>query len=245
MFFALLQNIHILETLRSTTDDMMMTTRKCGIENRVKKKMKTANAIFEIGVKVLNYIAKGVRFITVPPIVVTAELVLLLFFADIFPQMLDFWLALICLAVVPSLAYPLQKLVPAWRQKGQRMQRRLAFILSPVGYTASVICNILRGAIPNLLYISAVYLASVVMLTVVNQFTPWHASGHGCVLCGSVFLPCLFMGWIALIPGAVFFAIAFWASVYLKRHTVREFLLGACCSAFYAIVCYFLIHPTF
>ena len=194
---------------------------------------------------VLKPIAKAIRFITVPPIVVTAELLLLLLFEDVFPQMLDFWLALVCLAVVPSLAYPLQKAVPAWRKKGQKMQRKLAFILSPIGYTAAVICSILRGAVPNLLYISTVYLASVVMLTVINQFTPWHASGHGCALFGSVFLPCLFLGWHAFIPGAIFFAAAFWASVYLKRHTVREFLLGACCSAFYALVCYFLIHPTF
>ena len=193
----------------------------------------------------MKSIAKIVRFITVPPIVVTAELLLLLFFEDVFPQILDFWLALVCLAVVPCLAYPLQRIVHAWRAKGQRMQRKLAFILSPLGYTASVVCSILRDAIPNLLYISVVYLVAVVLLTAVNKLTPWHASGHGCVLCGSVFLPCLFMGWIALIPGAFFFAIAFWASVYLKRHTVREFLLGACCSALSALVCYFFIHPTF
>ena len=194
---------------------------------------------------VLKSIAKVIRFITVPPIVVTAELLLLLIFEDVFPQFADFWLALICLAVVPSLAYPLQKIVPAWRKKGQKMQRKLAFILSPVGYVAAVVCSIVRDAIPNLLYISVVYLVSVVLLTAVNKLTPWHASGHGCVLCGSVFLPCLFMGWIAFIPGAIFFAAAFWASVYLKRHTVREFLLGACCSALSALICYFFIHPTF
>ena len=194
---------------------------------------------------VLNFVAKVIRFVTVPPIVVAAELLLLLFFADIFPQTLDFWLALLCLAVVPCLAYPLQQLVPAWRKKRQKMQRKLAFILSPLGYTAAVICSILRDALPNLLYISVVYLLSVAILTAVNKLTPWHASGHGCSLCGSVFLPCLFLGWVAFIPGAIFFAAAFWASVYLKRHTVREFLLGACCSALSAFVCYFFIHPTF
>ena len=193
----------------------------------------------------LKSVAKLIRFMTVPPIVVTAELLLLLFFEDVFPQTLDFWLAFVCLAVVPCLAYPLQQLVPAWRTQGQRMQRKLAFILSPVGYAAAVVCSVLRDAIPNLLYISVVYLVSVFVLTAVNKLTPFHASGHGCVLCGSVFLPCLFMGGIALIPGAIFFAAAFWASVYLKRHTVREFLLGACCSALSALVCYFFIHPTF
>ena len=99
--------------------------------------------------------------------------------------------------------------------------------------------------LPNLLYISVTYLLSVFLLTAVNKLTPLHASGHGCSLCGSVFLPCLFLGGVAFIPGAIFFAAALWASVYLKRHTVREFLLGACCSALSALICYFFIHPTF
>ena len=193
----------------------------------------------------LQKFAKCIRFLTVPPIVVSAELLLLFFFEDVFPAAADFWLALLCLAIIPTLAYPLQKLVPAWRAGGQRMQRRLAFILSPVGYIGAVICSILRGAIPNLLYISVVYLVSVVLLLLINKLTPFHASGHGCSLCGSVFLPCLFLGWYAFIPGAIFFGLSFWASVYLKRHTVREFLLGAACSALSALVCYFFIHPAF
>ena len=193
----------------------------------------------------LQRIAKTIRFITVPPVVVTAELLLLYFFEDVFPEMLDFWLALICLAIVPVLAYPLQRIVPAFRKGGQKMQRKLAFILSPLGYIAAVVCSVVRDAIPNLLYISVVYLVSVVFLLLFNKLSPWRASGHGCSLCGSVFLPCLFMGWQAFIPGAFFFGAAFWASIYLKRHTVREFLLGACCSALSAFICYFFIHPTF
>ena len=47
----------------------------------------------------LQKFAKFIRFLTVPPIVVSAELFLLLFFEDVFPQVLDFWLALICLAI--------------------------------------------------------------------------------------------------------------------------------------------------
>ncbi len=193
----------------------------------------------------LQKFAKLIRFITVPPIIVTAELLLLFFFEDVFPATLDFWLTLICLAVIPTLAYPLQKIVPAFRAGGQKMQRKLAFILSPIGYIAAVICSILRDAIPNLLYITVVYLVSVVLLLLINKLTPFHASGHGCSLCGSVFLPCLFLGWLAFIPGTILFGLSFWASVYLKRHTAREFLLGAACSALSALICFFFIHPAF
>ena len=189
--------------------------------------------------------AKTIRFITVPPIIVTVELILLFFLEDVFPTVLDFWLTLFFLAVLPALAYPLQKLIPAFRAGGQRAQRKLAFILSPIGYVGALVTAILRDAIPNLLYIAVVYLLSVILLLVINKLTPLHASGHGCSVCGSIILPCLFLGWYAFIPGVILFGLSFWASVYLKRHTVREFLLGAACSALSALLCFFFIHPTF
>ena len=188
--------------------------------------------------------AKLIRFITVPPIVVSVEL-LLLTLEDVFPSVADFWLTLFCLAILPVLAYPLQKIVPVFRAGGQRMQRRLAFILSPMGYAAAVIISIVRNAIPNLLYISVVYLLSVILLLLFNKCTPFRASGHGCSLAGSIILPCLFLGFPAVIPGVVLFCLGFWASVYLKRHTVSEFLFGGCCAALSALLCYFLIHPAF
>ena len=193
----------------------------------------------------LQKTAKFIRFLTVPPIVVTVELLLLLFMENIFPEMLDFWLTLFCLGILPVLAYPLQRIVPVFREGGQRMQRRLAFILSPLGYVAAVIISIVRNAIPNLLYISTVYLLSVILLLLLNKLTPFHASGHGCSLAGSIILPCLFIGWYAILPGVILFGLSFWASVYLKRHTVREFLLGAACATISALVCYFFIHPSF
>ena len=189
--------------------------------------------------------AKLIRFITVPPLVVSAELLLLLCFEDVFPHLADFWLALFFLAILPALAYPLQKLIPQLRGGGQKAQRRLAFILSPVGYIGALVCAVLRDAVPNLLYIAAVYLLSVILLLLFNRFTPLHASGHGCSVSGSIILPCLFLGGYALIPGVLLFGLSFWASVYLKRHTVREFLLGAAIAALSALICYFPISPAF
>ena len=193
----------------------------------------------------LHGIAKTIRFVTVPPIVVAAELTVLLLFEDVFPQTLDFWLALLCLGILPVFAYPLQRFVPAFRQGGQKMQRKLAFVLSPIGYIGAVICSILRGAVPNLLYISIVYLLSVILLILINALTSFHASGHGCSIGGSIILPCLFLGGYAILPGGLLFGLVFWASVYLKRHTPSEFLLGALCALVSAVSCYFLLHPVF
>ena len=190
-------------------------------------------------------IAKLVRFVTVPPLVVTAVMTILYFCEDVFPTALDYALTVLFLGFLPVLAYPLQKLVPAWRRGGRAVQRRLAFVITPLGYAGAVITAVLRRAIPNLLYISVVYLLSVVLLLLFNKLTPLRASGHACGLAGTVILPCLFIGWQAILPGVLLFGLAFWASVRLGRHTAREFLLGASIAALSAFVCFFFIHPSF
>ena len=190
-------------------------------------------------------IAKAIRVITVPPVMVAALLVVLCFSRTVFPTVGDFWLALLFLAVVPVLAYPFQQLIPALKRGGRRTQRNLAFVFSFAGYTGAVLCSILRGAVPNLLYIAAVYLCSVVILTLFNLLTPWHASGHGCSLMGPILLICLFVGFYAIPVGALLYGASLWASVYMKRHTVREFLLGSLSAVLSAFICYFIVHPVF
>jgi hypothetical protein len=78
----------------------------------------------------LYKMAKLIRALTVPPVMVTALLLLLFFGDDVFPTVLDFILALILLAIVPVLAYVAQKLLPGWKNGGQKAQRKLAFIFS-------------------------------------------------------------------------------------------------------------------
>ena len=70
-------------------------------------------------------LAKLIRALTVPPIMVTALLLILLFGADVFPATLDFVLSLLFLAIVPVLAYIAQKLLPGWKDGGQKAQRKL------------------------------------------------------------------------------------------------------------------------
>ena len=193
----------------------------------------------------LYKVAKLIRALTVPPIMVTALLLLLFFGDDVFPTTLDFALALVLLAIVPVLAYVAQKLLPGWKDGGQKAQRKLAFIFSFLGYTAAVIVSIVRGAIPNLLYISLVYLVSVIILTLFNCLSPWHASGHGCSLMGPVLLGCLFVGFYAIPAGILIYCASLWASVYMKRHTVREFFLGSLSAVLSALICYFIVHPIF
>ena len=193
----------------------------------------------------MNKLAKAIRVLTIPPLMVAALLCVLFFFDDVFPTTTDFWLAMLLLAIVPVLAYPFQKLFPRLAVGGRSMQRKLAFVFSFLGYGTAVVCSILRDAVPNLLYISVVYLVSVILLTVFNCLTPWRASGHACSTSGPILLICLFIGWYAIPIGVLVFGASFWASVYMKRHTVREFALGVLCALGAAIITYFLVHPVF
>ena len=193
----------------------------------------------------LNKLAKVIRVITIPPFMVAILLTLLYFLDDVFPSTLDFVLELFFLAIVPVLAYPVQKLIPRLAKGGRKTQRNMAFVFSFVGYGGAVVCSILRNAIPNLLYVSVVYFGSVVLLTLLNCLTPWHASGHACSISGPILLICLFIGNFAILGGVLLFLAALWASLHMKRHTLLEFGLGVLCAFLSALITYFLIHPVF
>ena len=195
--------------------------------------------------RVATGIAKVIRVVTVPPVMVAALLSVLFFGANVFPTALDFCLTLFFLAVVPVLAYPVSVVVPRWRTEGQRMRRKMAFVFSIVGYVAAVAIAVARGAVPNLLYVTVVYLVSVVILTLINLLTPWHASGHACSLMGPLVLATLFIGWYAAPVAILLYAASFWASVYMKRHTVSEFVLGSLASTLSALLCCLIVHPIF
>ena len=70
------------------------------------------------------------------------------------------------------------------------------------------------------------YFLAVLVLTVINKVFKIKASGHAC----SCTLPYLFLsyylGKYAVGICLLLYLAEFWASVYLKRHTVKEFLLG-------------------
>ena len=193
----------------------------------------------------LHKIAKVIRGVTVPPVMVASLLIVLWFGTNVFSSVWEFTWMLLLLAVVPVLAYIAQKLLPGFREGGQKAQRKLAFVFSFLGYGAAVVVCALCDAVPNQLYIAVVYLVSVVILTAINCLTPWHASGHACSLMGPLVLASLFVGWYAIPISLVVYVASFWASIYMKRHTVREFLLGSLSSTLSAVLCYFFIHPIF
>jgi len=194
----------------------------------------------------LKKAAKTVRVLTIPPVMVAALFFVLHAEKTVFLHRADLFICFVFLAIMPVLAYPLQTLVPAWRKGGRRTQRNLAFVFSVLGYIGAVLYCIFARVGVNLTYVTVVYLLSVLVLTLWNALTPFHASGHACGIAGPILLICLFVGnWRAIVPGAALFVLAFWASLVLKRHNAREFLLGALCSVLTALAVYPFLHPIF
>lgn len=183
-------------------------------------------------------VAKCIRVVTVPPVMVAALIVLLsVFRTDVITTLSQSLWTIFFLSVVPAMAYPLSIMIPSVRAKGRNGQRSLAIYLSVAGYLGGCIYALAAGVSKYLGMIFITYLISVVILLTLNKGFHIKASGHACSLSGPIALMCYFLGawWVAV--GIVLYAVILWASVKMGRHTFKEFLWGsASCLSAWAVV---------
>ncbi|BAE82426.1 hypothetical protein [Desulfitobacterium hafniense] len=186
--------------------------------------------------------AQAVRVITVPPVMVLA-LLLLLFFQHkgVFTSAGELLLSVFFLSVIPLLAYPFSRLFPRCKAKGRDGQRNLAFTLSLIGYAGAVLWGMIAGVSGELLFIFLVYLASVVILTFFNRVIGVRASGHASGITGPLLLTVYFIGGKTVIPCVLLLGAILWSSLTLKRHTLRELLLGALSAMLAFFLCLIVI----
>lgn len=171
--------------------------------------------------------AKTIRTITIPPLLVSTLLVALYFLRpEIYHSASELFAAIVFLAVIPTAAYPLQKLIPKLRDTGREGQRKLAFVMSITGYTAGFIVAMLTDVTNELKFIYGTYLVSVILLIIFNKVLHFRASGHACGVFGPLIHAVYFMGWWWLPPCAIALAAVVWSSLYLTRHTKSELFLG-------------------
>ncbi len=173
-------------------------------------------------------VAKAIRTITVPPVMV-AGLILILYFArgEMFRSWVDLAASLVGLAIFPVLAYPLSVAIPAVHKGGRAAQRSLAMYLSVAGYAGVFLYGLLAHVETGLMLIYTAYLLSVVLLVFINKVIRIRASGHGCSVTGPLVLTCYFLGMGGIIAGIALWGAILWASLVRKSHTLREFLLGS------------------
>lgn len=183
-------------------------------------------------------VAKTIRTITIPPLLVSTLLVLLYFIRpEIYRSIGDMIAAIIFLALIPTSAYPLQKLIPRLRDTGRKGQRMLAFVMSIVGYTSGFAFAWFTGVTNELKFIYGTYLVSVILLVVFNKLLHFKASGHACGVFGPLIHAVYFMGWGWLLPCAAALAAVIWSSLYLTRHTKSELFFGGMSAAAAFLFC--------
>lgn len=173
-------------------------------------------------------IAEMIRVISIPPVMISA-LIIILYIArpDIFLTHLDLVMALVCLALFPALAYPLSALIPALKGKKREGQRNLALVLTGLGYSAAFVYGLISRCSNQLLLIFFAYFLSVVLLLFFNKVVKLRASGHACSITGPIFFAYYFLGGKAIIACIALYIMILWASLTLKRHTLKEFILGS------------------
>lgn len=176
-------------------------------------------------------IAKTIRVLTIPPLLVATLLTLIYFTHEgTFRGIFDLLTAILCLAVIPTLAYPLQPFVPKFKDKGRDGQRALAFVTSAAGYIIGFAYAYITGATDEFKFIVTAYLASVVMLLIFNKLVHLKASGHACGVLGPLLFAVYFMGWVWAIPCTIAAIAVIWSSLKLNRHTLKELCLGGTCA---------------
>ena len=172
-------------------------------------------------------VAHIVRIVSVPPVMVGILLVLLFTLReDVFATPVEFVASLCGLTVLPILAYPVSAVIPALRKKGREGQRSLAMYFSTVGYVAVFAYGLIAHVGTGLMHIYAGYLFSVVIILVGNKVFKVRISGHACSVSGPLVYSGYFLGIWGIIVGVACWGAILWASLAMKRHTFKEFILG-------------------
>ena len=172
-------------------------------------------------------LAKIIRVVTTPPLLALA-LVLTVYFTrrEVFRGAADLALALVCLTALPLAAYPAQRFMPGYKDKGREGQRNLAMLFNAVGFSALAIYAYSSRAPRDYVLIANTYLLSVALLLVFNKLLKVKASGHFCAVFGPMLLSVYLVSLYAIIPCLAIGALIVWASVRLGRHTPAQLLFG-------------------
>ena len=176
----------------------------------------------------VKILAKAIRVITVPPLLIGVLLVALyLYPSGVFHSLTSLILSVTFLAVIPAISYLVWAIIPSLRKGGRASQRKLAFVFSILGYLGGVVYALTAEISRGLTIILCTYCVSVVILTLINKLTIFRASGHGCGVTGPLLLPAYFVNPFWIIPSLFGLLLVYLSSLALKRHTLKELVAGS------------------
>ncbi len=174
----------------------------------------------------MDKLAKVIRMLTVAPVMACVLLVTLFLAApEVYGRTADFVCALVFLTILPVLAYPMQPILPGYRDRGREGQRSLAMVFAVSGYVLGCLVNLFLRAPQAMWIIYLEYLLSGGLILLFNKCFHVKASAHACGVAG----PCALLLHFhvpALIPGIAALALTWWASLKMKRHTASQLAGG-------------------
>lgn len=172
--------------------------------------------------------AKLIRILTIAP--VGALLLLTILFItkkEDFGSLSTYVLSVIYLTILPVAAYPLQPILPGFKEKGREGQRNLAIIMATLGYLCGIITIMAQHASRMLWVIYLTYFISGVAIAIFNKLFKIRASGHACGIVGPLALGVYFIGLGGIVAGVIIYVLVWWSSLTLKRHTVSQLIWGS------------------
>ncbi len=170
---------------------------------------------------------KAVRVVTAPPFMGALLLTLIFCFGKgSFGHVYQYITALVFLCVLPLLGYPLQKVVPFFKDKGRDGQRNLAIITANAGYILGIVFAFATAApfLVTALYLT--YFFSGLLIILFNKGLNIKASGHACGISGPVAFLFYVFGFPAL-SGLAVIALVYISSLKMGRHTLSELTVGS------------------
>ena len=176
--------------------------------------------------KALEKLAFVIRVLSVPSVMAWVAFTLLYFFSPgFFADVLHYVAAVAFIAILPILAYPLQPVIPKFRESGRKGQRELAIIFSLCGYLGGILFTLFVPCANGEKIVYLTYFVSGLLIALSTLLLKFRASGHACGIAGPITVlawyisPWFLFGYL-LLPGV------YWASRRLKRHTMGELLAG-------------------
>ena len=176
----------------------------------------------------MNTVSKIIRRFTVPPIfAVLLMTTVYMTHPDYFGAFWQLPVSILFLAILPTLAYPLQRFIPHFKDGGRKAQRTLAMIFSFLGYLGGTALSFITQAPSKLKLIFLEYLLCGILMIVLNKLFRIKASGHACGVVG----PVLMLAYLGLIIPALICAAlvvpVYVSSVKNKHHTIGQLIAGS------------------
>ncbi len=190
----------------------------------------------------MNKVSLAIRKITVPSVFAALLLTTIyIVYPEYFGSVWQLIAGLLFLTILPVTAYPLQKYIPKYADRGREGQRGLAMLFSALGYLLGAGTAFLTAAPVQLKLVYTEYLFCGIAMLVFNKIFKMKASGHACGIVGPVLLLVYFRLFIPALVGVVMITPVFVSSIRTKQHTVPQLIGGSIIPAVMLMIVHILL----